>query len=185
MSAEQVPTTINWIQLVFPAVGVSAVVGGIVSALVNYWMNIRASKKRNEMSLIEEKVHLYTFIIAHLDEMKYIDNAIALVQNKLPDPDGYSYNKWKELIQQVDDRIRKQYYLLNRQIYEKWVTVKTIHAYPESKKVLPELRQMLTDEYNQVLRKHLKHIKGDIISEISPDKPVLDFTQPKGNNDKQ
>ncbi len=99
---------------------------------------------------------------------------------------GFSYNQedWEQLIQGIDERIREQYYLLNRQIYEKWVTAKTLRAYQKSKKIFPELRQMLTDEYKQILRKHLKHIKGDIISEISPDKPVLDFTQHKDNKDK-
>jgi|SRR5919108_747343 hypothetical protein len=184
MSGEQVSSTMAWIQIILPSIGLSAAVGGAVSALVNYWMNIRASRKRYEMSLIEEKVHLYTFFISRLDEMKFIDNAIALHHRTPQDPNSFSYPQkdWQQLIQEIDERIRERYYLLNRQIYERWVTAKTLHAYRESKKVFPELRQMLTDEYNQMLRKHLKHIKGDIISEISSDKPVLDFTQRKDNN---
>jgi hypothetical protein len=61
------------------------------------------------MSLIEEKVHLYTFIISRLDEMKFVDNAIALHEGKTPNPDGFSLDqrKWEELIQQIDDRIRE------------------------------------------------------------------------------
>jgi hypothetical protein len=187
MSGEQVSSTMAWIQIILPSIGLSAAVGGAVSAIVNYRMNIYTARKKDEMSLISEKIHLYAFIISRLDEMKFVDNAIALHEGKSPDPDGFSYDteKWGQLIQEIDDRIRDGYYLLKRQIYEKWVTVKTLHGYPESKKVLPELREMLTDEYNRIITKHLKHIKGDIISEISPDKPVLDFTRPKGNNDQQ
>jgi hypothetical protein len=187
MSAEQVPTTINWIQLVFPAVGVSAVVGGVVSALVNYWMNIRASRKKSEMSLIEKKIQLYAFLISRLDEMKYIDDAIALHQGKPQDPNGFSYpdRDWERIMGEIDNKIQETYFLLKRPIYKKWVAARTLRAYPVAKEVLPELRQMLTDEYNQVLKKHFKHIKGDIISEISPDESVLDFTQPKSNNDRQ
>lgn len=181
MSTEQVPSTLAWIQIILPSIGLSA----FVSALVNYWMNIHASKKKSEMSIIEEKIHLYAFLISRLDEMKFIDDAIALHERKPEDPNGFSYDEagWQRLIQEIDDRIRERYFLLKRPIYKKWVTVKTLHGYPVSKGVLPELRQMLTDEYNQVLSKHFKHIKGDIISEISPDEPVLDFAQRKDNKD--
>lgn len=186
MSAEQVPSTINWIQLVFPAIGVSAAVGGIVSALVNYWMNRRVSRKKSEMSFIEEKVSLYAFLISRLDEMKYIDDALSSHHGIPQDPNSFSYPQedWKQLIQEIDEKIRQWYYLMNRRIYERWVTAKTLYSSQESKKTFPELRQLLTDEYNQMLRKHLKHIKEDIISEISPDKPVLDFTQHTDNKDK-
>jgi hypothetical protein len=82
MSGEQVPSTLAWIQIILPSIGLSA----FVSALVNYWMNIRASKKKSAMSLTEEKIHLYAFFISRLDEMKFIDDAIALHERKPEDP---------------------------------------------------------------------------------------------------
>jgi hypothetical protein len=62
---------------VFPAIGVSAAVGGVVLALVIYWMNIHSSRKKSQMSLTDEKIHLYAFLISRLDEMKFIDDAIV------------------------------------------------------------------------------------------------------------
>jgi hypothetical protein len=44
------------------------------------------------MSLIEEKVHLYTFIIARLNEMKYVAIAIALAEHKAQDLNDFAYN---------------------------------------------------------------------------------------------
>ena len=116
MSSEQFPSTLAWIQIILPSIGLSA----LVSALVNYWMNIRATKKKSEMSLIEEKIQLYAFIISRLDEMKYIDDAIALHENKPEDPSGFAYTEsdWGRIMQEIDDRIRGKYFLLKRPIYK-------------------------------------------------------------------
>ncbi|MDQ3969577.1 MAG: hypothetical protein M3275_14430 [Thermoproteota archaeon] len=46
---------------------------------------------------------------------------------------------------------------------------------PISIEVMPELRKMLVEEYNQVRKKYLNHIP-DIVPEISPD-PELQSTQ--------
>ncbi|MGH9926668.1 MAG: hypothetical protein ACREAS_09180 [Nitrososphaera sp.] len=191
MSAEQAPSAINWIQLVFPAIGVSAVVGGVVSALVNYWMNRRASRKRDKIRMIEDKIRMYAFVLYYLNELRFKFQIISSRLGKPQEEDGYLYisdknkDEWKPLVEAIDNKLREQPHLVSPQIHKKWVEVKSLFFDPKSKKAISELRKMLADEGNRIVKKYLKYIDQDVISGFSLDESVIgSTTQYNDNKDK-
>jgi hypothetical protein len=56
---------------------------------------------------------------------------------------------------------------------------------PKSKKAISELRKMLADEGNRIVKKYLKYIDQDVISGFSLDESVIgSTTQYNDNKDK-
>jgi hypothetical protein len=182
MSGELPQTGIDWIQIL----GISALVSGGISAFLNYLLTMRQFRKKTDMDLVQQKLDLYSTMIYHLDKMKYANDAIDFAYFKDQQPKQgnhqpkremfvYTDTEWRALVQDIDSKLEDRYYLLNRRILEKWVWAKTLMTNPISIEVMPELRKMLVEEYNQVRKKHLNHIP-DIVPEISPD-PELKSTQ--------
>jgi hypothetical protein len=186
MSSELAQTGIDWIQIL----GISALVSGGVSAALNYLLTMREFRKKTEMDLVQQKLDLYSTMIYHLDKMKYANDAINFAyfrkeqkKEKQPKRERFAYTdtEWRELVKDIDSKIEDRYYLLNRRILEKWVWAKTLMTNPISIEVMPELRRMLVEEFNQVRNKYLNHIP-EIVPAIEADlEPQL--TEQDNTND--
>ncbi|AFU57448.1 hypothetical protein Ngar_c05040 [Candidatus Nitrososphaera gargensis Ga9.2] len=131
------------------------------------------------MGLIQEKLDLLSSMIYHLDKMKYKYDAIAFMHQQTTPQERYAFNQdeWNELVRDIDEKIKNRYYLLNRKVLEKWVWAKNLRTHPKSIEIMPELRKMLVEEYNQIIDKHLNNLQ-DIVPKITPDEET-------GSRDKQ
>lgn len=67
MSSDAIP---SYIQIL----GLSAAIGGGISALFRYILNVKDFIKKNKIKLIEEKIELYSYLIFQLDRMLLIVN---------------------------------------------------------------------------------------------------------------
>jgi MoaA/NifB/PqqE/SkfB family radical SAM enzyme len=165
----------NWNQIL-PALGLSALVSGVVSSIistvVNYLVTMREFRKKNEIEIIKEKLDVCSFMIYHLDEMQYKYEAASSIKSeeekKEKQETGYIFTnqEFKKYIQDIDEKIKNKYYLVNQKILQKWVITKTLRAYPQSKETMSELRKILVEEYNKTVDKLAKNLTG-IIPKIS------------------
>jgi hypothetical protein len=182
MSGEQAQTGMDWIQFllyyILPSAGVGGAIGGVLSTIINHKMTLRASRKQDEMRIIEEKVRIYAFILNHLDEMKFKSDAIALRLGRPLEQDGFLFRADKDkegkdeldrFEEEIDNKIKEQPHLVDKEIRKKWAEVKALHADPRVKNATTELRKMLADKADKITEKYLPLIKRDIISEFSPD----------------
>ena len=154
-----------WSQL--PAfLGVSAIFSGGVSALVNYLMTMRQLKHKSTQELLERKLQLYSTIICYLDSMNFKYDALEAISKTSEQKQerfAFTREEWQQLVTDIDDKIRNNYYLLNRKLQEKWVWAKTLYN-PKSREIMPELRKLLVNEYNILVEKY--NIDQDIIPPI-------------------
>jgi hypothetical protein len=144
----------DWGQIL-SLIGVSALISGIVSAIVNYFMTMREFRKKSEVQLVIEKLDLYSTIIYHLDKMRFRNNALATLENNnlTADEERYAFTneEWKELVEDIDSKIKDRYYLLDQKILEKWVWAKTLRSRPQVIGMMPELRKLLVHQYNDII----------------------------------
>src|SRR5437867_5400804 len=94
--------------------GISAIVAGISSAIINYIMTMREFRKRSHKSLIEERLNLYSYIIYHVDKMKYQYDALSYGKREISKEERYSYSpeEWDETVHAIDSKLQNRYYLL-------------------------------------------------------------------------
>lgn len=182
MSGEQTQAGIDWLQFLL-SIGLPAIVSVGLSAYVNHRMNLRLRKKEEDMGIVKDKLNLYAFLISRFDEMKYTFEVIRSHKNLPQNPDGFVIrdDKWDKFVEDIDNKIKEHYNLLSEEIEQKWIYVKTLHSEPSSMKVLSDLRRMIIDEYNNMRETDLKHLQHRI-RKLSYDKPVLDFSKYKSNN---
>ena len=144
----------DWGQIL-SLIGVSALISGIVSAIVNYFMTMREFRKKSEIQLVIEKLDLYSTMIYHLDKMRFRNNALATLENNnlTADEERYAFTneEWKELVEDIDSKIKDRYYLLDQKILEKWVWAKTLRSRPQVIGMMPELRKLLVHQYNDII----------------------------------
>ena len=183
MTVEQTQTGINWLQFLLSSVVMPAIISVGLSAYINHRMNLRLRKREEEMGIIKDKLNLYAFLLSRFDEMKYTFEVLRSHQNLPQNPDGFVYreDKWEKFVEEIDGKIKEHHHLLDEEIDQKWIYVKTLPADPSSMKVMSDLRRILIDEYNDMRRTDLKHLQHRI-RELSHDKPVLDFTRYKSSN---
>lgn len=195
MSGEQAQTGMDWVQFllsyILPSAGVGGAIGGGLSAIINHKMTLRAIRKQDAMRIIEEKVRTYAFILNHLDEMKFKADAMALRFGIPAEEDDFLFiaNKDEEgkdqldrFEQEIDNKIKEQPHLVDKEIRKKWAEVKALRADPRVKKVTTELRKMLANKADEITKKYLPHIKRDIISEFSLDQSIVNFIQNRDKN---
>jgi hypothetical protein len=170
VSGEQPQLAVDWVQIVFSSVLIPTVVSAAVSTGLNYWLTLKELRKRNKMTLIQEKLDIYSSMIYHLDKMKYKYDAVAFMKGEKNTQERFAFtsNEWDTLVKDIDEKVRDRYYLLNRRILEKWVWAKTLRVHPKSIEIMPELRKMLVEEYNQIVEKHLSDVQ-DIVPQIPTD----------------
>jgi hypothetical protein len=172
------------------SVALPAVIAAAVSAFVNYLMNLRVLRKKDEMRMVEDKLRMNAFILYYLNEMKFTYDVISSHLDKEKEEDGYLYlsdknkNEMKSLIEAIDNKLREQPHLVTPNIHKKWIEVKSLYFDEKSKKATSELRKMLADEGNQIIKKYLKYIKQDIISGFLLDEPGASTKEHSDRNDK-
>ncbi len=187
---------LDWVQIflssILPSAGIGGAVGSGLSAIINHKMSLRALRKQDEMRIVEEKIRTYAFILNHLDVMKFRAEATARRFGIPVEQDEFLHvaNRDKEgkdeldrFEEEIDNRIREQSHLVDKDILRKWVEVKSLRADPRVNKATAELRKMLAKKADEITQKYLPHIKRDIISAFSIDEPVNDGTQHKKEDD--
>lgn len=151
----------DWGQI-FSLIGLSALVSGIVSAIVNYSMTMREFRKKSETQLVIQKLDLYSTIIYHLDKMRFRHAALATLENNnlKPEEERYAFTdeEWEELVREIDSKVKDRYYLLDHNILEKWVWAKTLRSRPQVIGMMPELRRLLVERYNEIIDTHISKL---------------------------
>ena len=61
----------------FSLIGVPAFVSSVITVVLSYLVTMREFKKRNRMSLIQDKLDLYSFFIYRINSMKYTYDAVT------------------------------------------------------------------------------------------------------------
>jgi hypothetical protein len=113
--------------------------------------------------MIEDKIRMYAFVLYYLNELRFKFQIISSHLSKPQEEDGYLYisdknkDEWKPLVEAIDNKLREQPHLVSPQIHKKWVEVKSLFFDPKSKKAISELRKMLADEGNRIVKKYLKY----------------------------
>jgi hypothetical protein len=89
-------------------VGISAMTGAGVSAFLNYFVTLRVAKKQNQIRVIEEKLDLYSYIVFHLDKMRFKGDALKEHSGDVNSEEVYVYaeNELKDTISTVNDKIK-------------------------------------------------------------------------------
>jgi hypothetical protein len=89
-------------------IGISAIIGGGVSALINYLMTMRALKIKNRAALIKNKLDMYSFMIFYLDRMIFTVDALKNVNKENSKEEIYGYPA-NENINELLNILRKNY----------------------------------------------------------------------------
>lgn len=146
--------------------GLSAIIGGVTSAVVTFLVNMKEFSKKRHSTFIEDKIDVYSYIIYCIDAMRYKGEALKLLKNEKGKDEpiyAYSQDEWEETIKKIDNKINDKYFLLTHQILEDWVIVKTLFAYPLVSQHIEKLRSALTNEYNDVIvPEYEKMVSGKI-----------------------
>ena len=164
-----VQTALDYLSLI----GTSAIVGAGVSTFLNYFFDNRRVNKQNQIRLIESKLDLYSFIIFHLDKMRFHADAIkehSGIRKDFPE-ETYSYSvgddEFKDIVTAINDKIKDRYYLFRQDVLKEWTYVSTPPTHLDTKSRLPELRKMIVTEYNDVIVPEYHELTGKEIDRIS------------------
>jgi hypothetical protein len=163
LSAESIDKIIlSYAQLL----GLSAVISGGVSALINYWMNLKDFKKKSKIKSLEGKISLYSYFIFQLDKMRFHwqaldklnpsppDNQPKVERYVYPDKDG------KEIFDAITRKIEDSYSLFKQETLKEWVNVSALFFHPSALESVPKLRKMLIDEYNNEIIPEYEKMTG-------------------------
>jgi hypothetical protein len=87
--------------------------------------------------------------------MRFRNAALSTLENNnlKRNEERYAFTKeeWDGLVEDIDDKIKNKYYLLDRKILEKWVWIKTLRSRPQVIGMMPELRKLLVERYNDII----------------------------------
>lgn|SRR5574341_1502141 len=74
--------------------GISAVIAGAVSALVNFVLTARESKRKRQAGFIENKLSIYSYFIFHLEKMRFKGEALKEMRGEDQNPeDIYAFTR--------------------------------------------------------------------------------------------
>jgi hypothetical protein len=132
MSGEQVSSGFDWIQITLSSILLSGGVGAGVSAFFNYWTNLKVSKKKDEMRMVEDKLRMYALILYYLNELRFKFQSLSSHLGRPEEEDALliidSKNKnekddfdWDVVTKTIDAKLREQPHLISPQIHKKWV----------------------------------------------------------------
>lgn len=144
-------------------IGLSAVVSGMVSAIVNYWMNLRSFKKQKRIDYLKEKIALYSYLIFQADKMRFGWEAITKLpgNQSVGDTEKYLQPKdRKEVFERITSKMEDSYSLYGQEILREWVNVSTIFFDPSATESLTKMRTMLIKEYNDKILPEYEKITG-------------------------
>ncbi|MDH5463594.1 MAG: hypothetical protein OEW49_04735 [Nitrosopumilus sp.] len=149
MSEEAVKASFGMIEILQLG-GLSAGIGGGISALVNYFLNKKQSSIERHQSFIENKIALYSYLISYIDTMRYKGEALKKIKNDPSEEPVYAFNleELENIIANIDDKIKNSYYLLTSEILRSWIYVKTLATRQDSIIEIKKSRKYLVEEYN-------------------------------------
>jgi hypothetical protein len=144
-------------------IGLSALVSGGVSALVNYFINFYDFKKKAKIESLKEKIELYSYVIFQLDRMRFMAEAMkktkGISQDIAEGGERYLYREkeGQQILENITKAMEKKYHLLSQEILSKWMEVYALFSHPIALESTPKLRKMLIDEYNnQIINEYQK-----------------------------
>ena len=172
--------TINWSQL--PAiVGLSAIIGGGISALINYYSNAKQAKKQREVNVIQDLLSLYSLVIFDLDKL-YDYGYIAFKRSDTLRIQEEKHNELQEILKPIDSSIQSKSYLLPHDVITKWMSLKRKYknenqdevnanaTWLSAKEVIKTLRETLVTEYNDNILHDFEKITGRKLQKIDNDR---------------
>lgn len=160
-------------------IGLSALIGAgfsaLVNAFLNYYTTIRINKKQNQTKLIEEKLSLYSIINFYLDKMRFRADAIkehtGVFESDKRGKEAFAFsvtdNELQNIIVAINEIIKDKYYLFRQDILKEWVYITVYFADPSVIDKVPNLRQMVVDEYNNNVVPEYEKLTGKKIARIS------------------
>lgn len=114
--------TLDWSQLP-TIVGLSAIISGGISALINYYSIMKQSKKQREVNVIQDMLSLYSLLIYHLDKLYEIGQNAFLRSTNAQDQ-TIKEEELKEILKTIDSSIQTKSYLLAYDAIAKWMSLK-------------------------------------------------------------
>lgn len=144
---------------ILPYLGIlAAAIGAGVSSIVNYLMTNKEFKRRTKASLVEKRLDVYSYMIYYLDEMAYHHKGLSYTQRRdMINQERYVIPKeWEKIIREIDAKLRDNYFLVEHDILELWTWVKTQYFHPISTDMMPELRNRLIENYNEIAKDYKK-----------------------------
>ena len=101
------------IGLLLQFLGVSAIISGVISAVVNYLFNFTAFKKQKKIDHLARKISLYSYLLFQLDRMFFTWIALEGLEkvhkkvDEKPDTKHYAYSteERKEMFKVMTKRI--------------------------------------------------------------------------------
>ena len=80
---------------------------------------------------------------------------------------GYQANEnINELFKPIEDKLQNKYYLLKQDIFQQYISVKTLFAEDSTKEDAPKLRKMLIDEYNSSIVIEYEKLTGKKLEKL-------------------
>ena len=155
--------TINFVTSYGQLIGLSAVVSGIVSALVNYRMNLKSFKKQKQIDYLREKIALYSYLIFQADKMRFEWEAITKLPGNEPIDDEEKYlqpRDAEEVFKKITTKMEDSYSLYGQEILREWLNVSMIFFHPSATESLTKMRTMLINEYNDKILPDYEKITG-------------------------
>ena len=149
-------------------VGLSAAVGASVSSILNYLFTVKASKKQNQIKMIEQKLALYAYVIFQLDRMKFMGDALKPKTGIDTPNDLYAYpQSERDIFSEISERIKNEYYMFKQSFLKDWIFANAHISDKSSIERLPILRQEIVDQYNNVIIPEYYRLRGNKIDKLS------------------
>jgi hypothetical protein len=145
--------------------GISAVIGGSVSAIINYLMTMRQFKKQSQASLIEQRLEVYSYVIYQIDKMKFTYDALSFKDGEQKsERERYAYTDvdWNNTVEAVDNKLQDKYHLINYKVLELWTWVKTLQPQNHAIYKMRELRKELVREYEKIREQHVRIVGSGV-----------------------
>ena len=144
-------------------IGFSALVSGLVSTFINYWINIREFKKKARLEIIKEKTALFSYVIFQLDKMRFMANALKKTPGHVEDNvEDYAYRdkEGQAIFENITKAMEEKYYLLKQEILNQWMEVSTLFLQPQGLVSIRKLRTYLIEEYNTEIFNEYQKLTG-------------------------
>lgn len=162
MSSDSIP---SYIEILGLSAAIGGGIGGGISALFNYLLNIKDFNKKNKIRLIEEKIELYSYLIFQLDRMRFGWYAFETMEGRRPQDSEFEHfvirsGEEKAMINEMSKRMEKGYHLFKQDILKDWAYFDNLFFHPSSVPKIPAFRKNLIDEYNNKIIPEYQKLTG-------------------------
>ena len=130
----------------------SAVVSGAISALVNYWINLRTFKKQKQIDFLNKKISLYSYLIFQIDNMQLDLRSVKhLPKEEEVDEETRKYTKITfdnigKAFDIMTKKIEANYYLFKEENLDEWMTAKNLFFHEYGIESMDKIKNMLIEE---------------------------------------